>query len=56
MMEKEKTITIRITDKEVDAVEDALFCRLDSIWWEENRVYIHSFWRKLAYAFDTDNP
>lgn len=52
--EKVKTITITITAKEVDAVEDRLFANVSAEWYEEHRKHLYSFWRKLAGAFDEE--
>jgi len=49
---KRKAITIEITDKEVDALEDIFFCKLSEEQWKELSDAKHSLWKKIATAFD----
>ena len=50
--EKEKTITITVTAKEIDAMEDAMFCQNSDEWYKENWKYMASIFKKIAGAFD----
>ena len=52
--EKVKTITITVTSKEVDAVEDIIWCQNTDEQLEEMYPYLRTFWRKFASAFDDD--
>lgn len=54
-MTKTKTITITVTDREVDAVEDIFFVKTSDEWYEKHREHLHSFWRKLAGEFDKED-
>jgi len=49
---KIKTIMIEVTDKEVDAIEDVIWCQISEDKRAEIHPYLSSFWRKLAHAFD----
>ena len=49
---KIKTIMVEVTDKEVDAVEDVIWCQLSDEKRAEIQPHLSSFWRKLAHAFD----
>jgi len=50
---KDRLILIRVTSKEVDAMEDGLFCHNSAEWYEENWDYMASIWKKVATEFDS---
>ena len=54
-LEKVKTITVTLTDKEVDAMEDAMFCQNSDEWYEENWKYMSSIFKKIAGEFDKED-
>jgi len=49
---KRKTITIEITDEEVQALEDIFFCKLSDEQLKELWDLKNSLWKKIATAFD----
>lgn len=49
---KTKTITVTLTDREVDTLEDMLWCELSDEQLKKNQPYRSSLWYKIAYEFD----
>jgi hypothetical protein len=51
---KIKTITVTLTDEEVDTLEDMLWCQMTDEQLAQNKQHRDSLWRKIASEFDKE--
>jgi hypothetical protein len=53
-MEKKKKITVKISEKDMDAIEDIFFCKLTEKQYDKMRPRLVDIWETLCNEMDPE--